>query len=104
MPSLVIAQLVLNAKSVMYSIAFLLGTGKEPGRPIQVGQRFSFGFSVSATLHLQNIFELVFNSTCVSMPIVGTIFILHHPVFEVKRQKIPLILSFEQNLIRYYQY
>jgi len=65
----------------MNSIALLFGTGSEPGSPKQVGHRFSLGLSVSTTLHLQNIFELVFSSTCVSIPIVGTIFNLHHLLF-----------------------
>ena len=41
------------------------------GKPIQVGHKLIFGSSVSTTAHLQNIFVFVFNSICVSIPIVG---------------------------------
>ncbi len=54
MPFLVISHPVLNAKSVMYSIAFLLGTGNAPGNPRHVGHKLMFGSSVSTTPHLQN--------------------------------------------------
>ena len=71
MPFLVISHPVLNAKSVMYSIAFLLGTGNAPGNPRHVGHKLMFGSSVSTTPHLQNIFVFVFSSIWVSIPIVG---------------------------------
>ena len=62
MPLLVISQPVLRASKVMNSIAFLFGTGKAPGKPMQVGHKLMFGSSVSTTAHLQNIFVFVFNS------------------------------------------
>jgi hypothetical protein len=42
-------QLVLKAKRVINSIAFLFGTGKDPGNPKQVGHKLSLGISVSRT-------------------------------------------------------
>ena len=70
-----IEQLALRASIVIDSIALRFGTGNAPGNPKHVGHKLMFGTSVSTTAQLQNILELVFNSTCVSIPIVGIIFI-----------------------------
>ena len=56
----------------MYSIAVLLITGSEPGRPRQTGQTAEFGSAPKVTGVPQNILVTVPSSTCVSRPITGS--------------------------------
>ncbi len=55
-----------------YSIAFLLTTGSEPGRPRQTGQTWLFGSAPKPVAQPQNILVLVPSSTWVSRPITGS--------------------------------
>src|SRR5579859_481908 len=57
---------------MVYSIAALLITGSEPGRPRQTGQTNEFGSAPKAFGQPQNIFAVVPSSTCVSSPITGS--------------------------------
>ena len=57
---------------MVYSIAFWLMTGSEPGRPRQTGQTWVFGSAPKAVVQPQNILVLVPSSTWVSRPITGS--------------------------------
>src|SRR5512132_1919673 len=54
------------------STAFLLTTGSEPGKPRQTAQTWVFGSAPNAVEQPQNIFEMVFSSTCTSSPSTGS--------------------------------
>ena len=56
----------------MYSIAALLITGSEPGRPRQTGQTAALGSEPKTVGQPQNILATVPSSTCVSSPITGS--------------------------------
>src|SRR3989338_2771070 len=61
-----------------FCIAASLCTGKVPGCPRQMGQTFTFGFFSRESLKQeQNILLFVFNSACISKPIVGVYFMLY---------------------------
>src|SRR5258708_19975631 len=57
---------------MVYSIAALLITGSEPGRPRQTGQVCEFGSAPKTVGQPQNIFDAVASSTWVSSPITGS--------------------------------
>ena len=54
------------------SIAALLATGSEPGRPRQTGQTWVLGSAPKSVGQPQNILVLVPSSTWVSRPITGS--------------------------------
>ena len=54
------------------SIAALLATGSEPGRPRQTGHTWVFGSAPNVVGQPQNIFVRVPSSTCVSRPMTGS--------------------------------
>src|SRR6476619_5407037 len=54
------------------STAFRFTTGSEPGKPRQTAQTWVFGSAPNAVEQPQNIFEVVFSSTCTSSPSTGS--------------------------------
>jgi hypothetical protein len=57
---------------MVISIALSLGTGSAPGSPRHTGQMFVFGSAPKFVGQLQNIFERVFSSMWVSIPMTAS--------------------------------
>src|SRR3990170_6994509 len=70
-----------SAVRIANSTAFLLRTGKTPGRPRQTGQVWELGASPNRVLQPQKIFDAVRSWACTSSPItasyVSSEFIVH---------------------------
>ena len=56
---------------MMYSTAVWLSTGSVPGSPEHTGQQREFGSPPNSAEQVQNIFDFVRSSACISRPIVG---------------------------------